>query len=188
MDGSTVAILDRGKAARGRNGIENKLQPNDRPAHDWYRFVLSYPPHLVRDYVARFGLGHDDCVLDPFCGTGTTLVECKKLGIKSVGIEANPMAWFASSVKVDWSVDPKQLAQHAEIIAESVLARLRSTGIDDDGLPLFNRHPRRIVSGDLRTLPEEQTRLLLAGSISALPLHKTLLLLEELERNRCDLS
>ena len=71
---------------------DNKLRVGDRAAHDWYRFVLSYPPHLVRDYVARFGLGPHHRVLDPFCGTGTTLVECKKLGIASVGVEANPMA------------------------------------------------------------------------------------------------
>jgi hypothetical protein len=34
-------------------------------------------------------------VLDPFCGTGTTLVECKKKGTSSVGIEAHPMGHFA---------------------------------------------------------------------------------------------
>ncbi len=70
---------------------DNKLRPEDRAAHDWYRFVLSYPPHLVRDYLDRFGLGQKQCVLDPFCGTGTTLVECKKRGVPSIGIEANPV-------------------------------------------------------------------------------------------------
>jgi len=34
----------------------NKLKDADRAFHDWYRFVLSYPPHLVRDYSSRFGL------------------------------------------------------------------------------------------------------------------------------------
>ena len=83
----------------------NKLRREDRSAHDWYRFVLSYPPHLVRDYLGKFGLGPEHCVLDPFCGTGTTLVECKKRGVLSIGIEANPVMAFASRVKVDWGVD-----------------------------------------------------------------------------------
>jgi adenine-specific DNA methylase len=69
----------------------NKLRAEDSSVHDWYRFVLSYPPHLVRDYLTRFKVSSDMTVLDPFCGTGTTLVECKKLGVPSVGIEANPM-------------------------------------------------------------------------------------------------
>ena len=80
---------------------ENKLRPQDRAVHSWYRFVLSFPPHLVRNYLSRFAVKADDTVLDPFCGTGTTLVECKKQGVGSVGLESNPIAHFASAVKVD---------------------------------------------------------------------------------------
>src|SRR6266446_10768519 len=100
---------------------DNKLRIEDRAAHDWYRFVLSYPAHLVRNYISRFEVDPDGLVLDPFCGTGTTLVECKKLGIRSVGIESNPMASFASQVKVDWSVDPMGLVQHANLIAKGTV-------------------------------------------------------------------
>lgn len=64
----------------GAGAEANRLWMQDRAFHDWYRFVLSFPPHLVRDYIERFGVTEDQCVLDPFCGTGTTLVECKKLG------------------------------------------------------------------------------------------------------------
>ena len=77
---------------------QNKVQSADRAVHEWYRFVLSFPPHLVQTYLHRFRAGSFDTVLDPFCGTGTTLVECKKSGIPSVGIEPNPMARFASGV------------------------------------------------------------------------------------------
>ena len=86
------------------NGTANKLNIGDRAFHDWYRFVLSFPPHLVRDYIYKFGLRPTDRLLDPFCGTGTTLVEAKLNGIASVGIEANSMAYFASCVKTDWQI------------------------------------------------------------------------------------
>src|SRR5437879_10382062 len=66
----------------------NKVRAEDYSVHGWYRFILSYPPHLVRDYAERFGIRRGKVILDPFCGTGTTLVECKKLGIASVGIES----------------------------------------------------------------------------------------------------
>jgi hypothetical protein len=55
--------------ARKTSEIQNKLMAVDRPAHDWYRFAPSFPPHLVRDYLERFQLTSKDCVLDPFCGT-----------------------------------------------------------------------------------------------------------------------
>ena len=84
-----------------KNGNANRLDPQDRAFHDWYRFVLSYPPHLVRHYLSTVNLEPRQVVLDPFCGTGTTLVEAKLAGIQAVGIEANPFVHFASSVKTD---------------------------------------------------------------------------------------
>ncbi len=160
---------------------DNKLRPEDRPAHDWYRFVLSFPPHLVREYLQRFSLNSNHRVLDPFCGTGTTLVECKKLGIPSVGIEANPMAFFASRVKVNWKVDPDGLLRHARLVAKRTLDKLEAEGIrdDEDHLPLF-RAPRKAPLR-LRTVSADTWNLLLKDSISPLPLHKTLVLLETAE-------
>ncbi|MCS6840042.1 MAG: hypothetical protein NZ701_04610, partial [Roseiflexus sp.] len=79
MDASEPAAANARQRTSRRlsNGEMNRLLDQDRPAHDWYRFVLSFPPHLVRDYVERFGIRRQHRVLDPFCGTGTTLVECK---------------------------------------------------------------------------------------------------------------
>ncbi|HEX6819132.1 MAG TPA: DNA methyltransferase [Ktedonobacterales bacterium] len=159
---------------RGANSEINKLYPEDRAVHEWYRFVLSFPPHLVRHYLDEFALSSDSCVLDPFCGTGTVLVECKKRGIPSVGVEANPMAHFASQTKVGWSPDPNGLMQHSREVAEAARSLLEAEGIED--VPLFAASER--VPSALRGLSPEQDKLLLTGSISPLPLHKTLMLLD----------
>ncbi len=169
-----VAIMSYAIARnRSTNSEMNKLYAEDRSIHEWYRFVLSFPPHLVRAYLERFGITHEQRVLDPFCGTGTVLVECKKLGIASAGIEANPMAHFASQVKVDWSVDPDRLMEHARLVVEIAHAELERQGIEDNPLMQIVHDERT-----LRTLPSESLKLLLTGSISPLPLHKTLVLLE----------
>jgi DNA modification methylase len=180
--GIEFTASSRTATARRQNGDANRLLPEDRTIHQWYRFVLSFPPHLVRDYVKRFELRPGHRVLDPFCGTGTTLVECKKLGIASVGVEAHPMAHFASEVKSDWSPDPDGLVEHATRTADAALARLSREGIHDD---LF--HPNGSIGLKiLRRLPPESERLLLANSISPLPLHKTLVLLDCLQKRRDD--
>ena len=172
---------DISKEFKSGSNDRNKLRPEDRAVHDWYRFVLSFPPHLVRQYLERLNVGPSHTVLDPFCGTGTTLVECKKLGIASVGIESNPMAAFASAVKVDWSVDTQMLLAYAEEVATSTRRMLKDHGIDDwFGLPLADANGNGQVPK--RRLGPEQTKLLLKGSISPIPLHKTLVLLDEAER------
>jgi SAM-dependent methyltransferase len=160
----------------------NKLAQHDRAAHDWYRFVLSFPPHLVRDYIDKLRVQPGQCVLDPFCGTGTTLVECKKLGIASVGVEANPMAYFASSVKVDWRPDPDGLLTHACLVAEYARQELQASGIQDD--LLYTMRPSSTNGyGPLRSLSPEQAKLILTDSISPLPLHKTLVLRDCMRRH-----
>lgn len=169
-----------------KNGSLNKVALEDLAAHDWYRFVLSFPPHLVRQYLDRFELGEGARVLDPFCGTGTTLVECKKLGIESVGVEAHPMTHFASSVKVDWSPDPDELEGQAKELAEAATEDLQAEGLTDDSYGPESLFAMPAGSADkvtnersspaLRSLPEDSFKLLLTNSISALPLHKALVL------------
>ena len=157
------------------NGAMNTLMATDAPAHEWYRFVLSFPPHLVRDYAERFNLDRRSRVLDPFCGTGTTLVEAKKLGVASCGLEALPVSLLAANTKVDWTPDPDRLLEHAELVAEKALAKLAADGITDEPKDVV---PRGVA---LRSLPPAGAKLLLKNSISALPLHKVLVLLDALE-------
>jgi hypothetical protein len=151
-----------------RNSDLNQIRAPDRAAHDWYRFVLSFPPHLVREYLEKFGMTAEQRVLDPFCGTGTTIVECKKRGIPGIGIEANPMAWFAGTVKLDWTIDPDHLLSHAQQMADMTQEILQQ------------QQP-------LKTLSAERSQLLLKNSISDQPLHKTLVLLEQLNHKNASI-
>lgn len=163
------------------NGNANKIDQQDRAFHEWYRFVLSFPPHLVQEYIEDFGLGDQSVILDPFCGTGTTLVESKLKGISSFGTEANPFAHFATLVKTDWEIDPDLLYSQSYEVAEIALDILRRQGIDD-AIPFDGN----ISDLPLRQLSPEQNKLILSGSISPIPLHKALVLLECLERYKTE--
>ena len=131
----------------------------------------------MRNYLSKLGATEDSTVLDPFCGTGTTLVECKKLGIRSVGIEAHPMPHFAAKVKLDWSVAPEGLLSHARKVTKTAISVLEKAGLDDSGkLLILKRQAKKLIG-----LPEDAAQLLLANSISPLPLHKTLVLLDAIK-------
>lgn len=166
-----------GDLAGAVGGGDNSLRTEDSAFHTWYRFVLSYPPHLVRHYLRDFGLKEGATVLDPFCGVGTTLIEAKLNQLRSVGIEANPFPRFASAVKVNWRMDPYHLLAVASDIAASTYTSLAEQGIDDRALTC-DPHVT------LRTLSPKAARAIIKNSISPLPLHKTLVLLDELNRHR----
>ncbi len=139
----------------------NKLHFSDRAFHDWYRFVLSFPAHLVNEYFNKFELENYSTILDPFCGTGTTLVEAKKSGFDSYGIEAHPMAHFASKVKTNWNVNTDYLFNHS--------AKVYDHCVNSE-----------INPNNLLSLSEEQESILLKNSINPLPLHKCLYLYNEI--------
>lgn len=158
-----------GAPAEDRRAVVNRLLDRDAPVHRWYRFVLSFPAHLVRRYLDEFGAGPGTVALDPFCGTGTTLVECRKRGVSAVGLEAMPMARFASTVKTDWTPPARGLLRHAERVA----VRAKQLGERRNGR-------------DLRQLPEAARRLLIRNSISPRPLDRALALREAIHEESAD--
>lgn len=97
-------------------GMNSSQTLEDYRFHRWYRFVLAYSDTLVADLIERYAIGTEDFVLDPFCGTGTTLVAAKMRGIRSLGLDANPVATFASNVKTNWDVDVRLLKETAQEI------------------------------------------------------------------------
>jgi hypothetical protein len=77
--------------------------------HNWYTLIWGFSDHLVTRVLTEFDVGERARVLDPFCGSGTTLVECAKQGVTACGIDANPASRFAARVKTNWSLDPQTL-------------------------------------------------------------------------------
>ncbi len=166
----------------------NAIQREDLPIHDWYRFVLSYPPHLVRQYLERFGVTARQRLLDPFCGTGTTLVEAKKSGVRSVGCDAHPFAVLVSRVKTDWTLDVELLSK----LLRSILVSAEQEMIRQNLPPLsFYTVLVREESASRRngySLTDEEAKLLPTGFVSERPLRRLLILREEIERHTADQS
>ena len=159
----------------------NALASEDYAIHSWYRFVLSYPPHLVRKYLKAFEVPEKAIVLDPFCGTGTTLVEVQAHGFTGIGIDAHPFAAFVSKVKTHWSISLPELARLRAKILANVESDYEARGLHVSSLRqlLFVKE-----AGDCPALSAEQESLIPTGFVSAVPLRKLLLLRDSI-RTAC---
>jgi len=73
---------------KGVNGIHSLGNP--QPA----KFIPEVPRWAVRKFLKK-----GQTVLDPFVGSGTTMVEARILGVNSYGIDHNPLARLLSKVK-----------------------------------------------------------------------------------------
>ncbi len=104
---------------------------SNEPIHRWYASVMGFSPALVRTALAEFACDSSGFLLDPFCGTGTTLVESSLNGVSSIGIDANPFSAFCSKAKTEWKVDPDQLLGLFQNITKTELEKQSSSSINE---------------------------------------------------------
>ncbi len=71
----------------------------DADAHSIHPFPAKFIPQIPRKILSLFDVPPDTAVLDPFAGSGTTLLEAQSAGHNFVGIDLNPIAALICRVK-----------------------------------------------------------------------------------------
>lgn len=69
-------------------------------AHGLHEYKGKFNPQVVRAIGNILGLQEGAVVLDPFCGSGTTLLECAHAGWSARGIDRNPLAVRIAKAKL----------------------------------------------------------------------------------------
>ena len=70
------------------------------PFHRWLRYREGYSGELVKEILTRYPIDTKrEFVMDPMCGSGSTLVACKQDGISSLGSDVSGYAVLSSRVK-----------------------------------------------------------------------------------------
>lgn len=88
--------------------------------HGYHRYPAKFIPQLASRLINEL-TSYGDLVVDPFMGSGTTLVEAKVLGRPSVGVDINPVAYLISKAKVT-PIEPRALNEQYNKILQKTNA------------------------------------------------------------------
>lgn len=66
--------------------------------HSFHLYPNKFIPQIARALIEEYS-NKNDLILDPFCGSGTVLVEASLLKRNSIGIDLNPLACLIARVK-----------------------------------------------------------------------------------------
>lgn len=81
-----------------QNGASRR-QATRYSVHGLHEYKGKFNPQIAKALLNLSGVGPEKRTLDPFCGSGTTLVEAMHLGAFAVGFDVNPLAIYISNAK-----------------------------------------------------------------------------------------
>jgi len=84
--------------------------------HSLHPYPAKFPPQLPKIILENYAI-KGQTVLDPFCGSGTTLIEARIFGANAIGVDVNGLAVLLSKVKATPLTEP-QLSAVKEFISK----------------------------------------------------------------------
>lgn len=81
--------------------LNKRDQSGTHKADYWGNFIPQIPNQFLRRYTKK-----GNWVLDPFLGSGTTLIECKRLGRNGIGVELNKATTKMAGTRVRQEKNP----------------------------------------------------------------------------------
>lgn len=88
--------------------------------HGFHKYPAKFIPHIPKWAITKYLNGNKDKnILDPFCGSGTTLVEGVLAGYNTIGIDIDPLSAMISKVKTT-RIDEKELKNISEWLVKEL--------------------------------------------------------------------
>lgn len=126
---SGTGVQDRtwqGVLENGWHGHAKSRKDPKYVTHGLHAYKGKFYPQLARSLMMIAGAEPGHVVFDPFCGSGTTLLEAHLNGLSAFGIDMNPIAARISRAKVGvLDVDPDLFDEAFEAISDALSTPLR---------------------------------------------------------------
>jgi DNA modification methylase len=131
VTGGHLGLADGLAAALRAPGVDHEIA--ESLTHPFHSYPARLHPATARVLVEIVGGGggrsaRDRKIVDPFCGSGTALVEARAAGFRAVGVDLNPLAVLVARAKT-WTVPArrrKELRDAGHAISGAVLSAGRA--------------------------------------------------------------
>lgn len=130
--------------------------PVENGVHTIHPYPAKFIPQIPRQLIQLFPPKSGSLVLDPFCGSGTTLVEAINAGLDAWGIDLNPLACLISRVKT--TALPLSLDFAIEAIVQKAQERLETGDVQIPSIPRLDHWFKPEVQRALAALVTEINR------------------------------
>jgi len=132
-----------------------KHKPEGPLSHNLHYYKAKFFPRLARSLLNAVLPRNGGCVLDPFVGSGTTLLESSLLNNSAVGIDIDPLSVLISQAKIRFlNVRPQDMDELIST-AERIASRSLKTKTPTVSLPRWLIKNRKMTPEAVGTLTEE---------------------------------
>jgi len=98
--------------------------------HGFFKYPCKFIPHIPRWAIKKY-TKLNDIVLDPFAGSGTTLVESVLLGRNALGVDFDKLSQLLSKTKTQWLIK-RQREKVIEFINKLDFSTFSKNGFSPD--------------------------------------------------------
>jgi len=115
------------------NGNGANRQSTRYSAHGLHEYKGKFNPQVAKAILNIFAAQPGQAAIDPFCGSGTSLVESAHLGVDAVGTDINPLAVFIANAKLQsLNISGERLLQDSALCLAKAKSSRQVPFLDDE--------------------------------------------------------
>lgn len=94
------------------------------PLHRWFRYSAGFSSDWAVEVLKGYAQKNEPSVLDPFAGSGTTLLASEQVGYKSYGFESHPFVYRIARAKLLWHSEVSSFLDKSKLLLSHSVGKL----------------------------------------------------------------